>query len=293
MKLGVVFPQTEIGSNPADIRAFARTVEALGFDYLLAYDHVLGANPDRPGGWHGPYTHESMFHEVFVLFGYLAALTERLAFVTGVLVLPQRKTALVAKQAAELDVLSGGRVRLGIGVGWNAVEFEGLGADFRNRGRRSAEQVEVLRRLWTEPLVTFHGAYHTLNDVGINPLPVQRPIPVWFGGSAEPVLARMARLGDGWIANTMAPEQAAPVVARLQEHLTAAGRAPDAFGIDVRVNASRTPEKDWAAYATGWQRLGATHLCINTMGLGFTRLEQHLRVVERFKTAMDRLFGHT
>lgn len=287
MQYGVVFPQTEIGSDPADVRAFALTAEALGYDYLLAYDHVLGANPDRPGGWHGPYTHESLFHEPFVLYAYLAALTTRLEFVTGILILPQRQTGLVAKQAAALDVLSGGRLRLGIGVGWNPVEFEALGENFRNRGKRSEEQVRLLRRLWTEPLVTFEGEYHTISDAGLNPMPVQRPIPIWFGGGADVVLTRMARLGDGWIANTMSPERGQSYVQKLHRELDAAGRDPESFGIDIRVNASMTPEPDWAAYVEGWRALGATHVCVNTMGMGFTDLEQHLDVLRRFKAAAD------
>ncbi|MBN2469474.1 MAG: LLM class F420-dependent oxidoreductase, partial [Anaerolineae bacterium] len=282
MRYGVVFPQTEIGPNPADVTRYAQTAEALGYDYLLAYEHVLGANPERPGGWQGPYTHESLFHEPFVLFSYLAALTTSLEFVTGVLILPQRQTVLVAKQAAALDVLSGGRLRLGVGIGWNAVEYEALGEDFSSRGRRSAEQVRLLRQLWAEPLVTFQGSYHTVTDAGLNPLPVQRPIPIWFGGGADRVLRRMARLGDGWIANTMLPEQGRPYVEKLRAALEAAGRDPDTFGIDIRVNARLTPEPEWDAYVAGWRALGATHLCINTMDLGFTDLDQHLDVLRRF-----------
>ncbi len=282
MKLGVVFPQTEIGTDPGVIRDYAQAAESLGYDYLLAYDHVLGANPERPGGWRGAYTYRDAFHEPFVLFAYLAALTTRLEFTTGVLILPQRQTALVAKQAAALDVLSGGRLRLGIGIGWNAVEYEALGQDFHTRGRRSEEQVALLRRLWTEPLVTFAGRDHRISDAGLNPLPVQRPIPIWFGGEADAVLRRMARLGDGWISNTRTLAQGREQVARLREYLQAAGRDPASFGIDIRINARLTPEADWAAEIAGWRALGATHVCVNTMGMGFTRLEQHLDVLRRF-----------
>ena len=203
MKLGVVFPQTEIEHSPAAIRDYAQAAEDLGYDYLLAYEHVLGANPERPGGWRGPYTHLHSFFEPFVLFSYLAGLTHRLQFTTGILILPQRQTVLVAKQAATLDALSGGRLRLGIGIGWNAIEYEALGEDFHTRGRRIEEQVELLRLLWTEPLVSFQGREHILSDAGIKPLPVQRPIPIWFGGSSDPVLRRMARLGDGWMPNPL------------------------------------------------------------------------------------------
>src|SRR5664279_1385930 len=199
MQIGVVFPQTEIGNDPAAIRDYAQTAEGLGFSHVLAYDHVLGANPQRPGGWSGPYTYLTPFHEVFVLFGYLAAVTQKLGLAAGVIILPQRQTALVAKQAASLDVLSGGRLRLGVGLGWNEVEYTSLNENFHNRGQRIEEQVQLMRRLWTEPLVDFKGKWHTIPDAGLNPRPVQRPIPIGFGGTAEVALRRLARLGDGWI----------------------------------------------------------------------------------------------
>lgn len=164
MEFGVVFPQTEFGNDPAAVKAYAQTAESLGFSHILAYDHVLGANPDRPGGWRGPYTFRSPFHEILMLFSFMAAVTERIRFVTGILILPQRETALVAKQTATLDVLSGGRLRLGVGLGWNEVEYIALNQNFRTRGRRVEEQVELLRRLWTEPLVTFEGRWHTIPD---------------------------------------------------------------------------------------------------------------------------------
>src|SRR5271170_6157353 len=190
MRLGAVFPQTEIGSDPADVRRWATTVEDLGYDHILAYDHVLGAGTDTRPGWQG-YTSDTLFHEVFVLYGYLAAVTSRVELVTGVLILPQRQTALVAKQAAEVDVLSGGRLRLGIGVGWNPVEYEALGLPFANRGSRQAAQIDLLRRLWTEELVDFKGEYDAIPHAGLNPLPVQRPIPIWIGGGAEAVVKRV------------------------------------------------------------------------------------------------------
>ena len=172
MRIGVVYPQTEYSSDPGAIRAFAQTAETLGFSHILIYDHVLGASPDRPGGWSGPYTHLDPFQEPFVLFGYMAAITERIEFATGIIVLPQRQTALVAKQAATLDILCGGRLRLGVGIGWNTVEYQALNEDFHTRGKRSEEQVELLRRLWCEPLVNFNGKWHTIIDAGLNPLPV-------------------------------------------------------------------------------------------------------------------------
>src|SRR6266511_1030020 len=181
MNIGVVFPQVEIGQDPSAVRDYAQAVEAMGYTHILVFDHVLGANPERPGGWKGPYTYRHVFHEPFVLFGYLAAVTQRLELVTGIIILPQRQTALVAKQAAAVDVLTRGRLRLGVGIGWNHVEYEALNEDFHTRGRRVSEQITVMRKLWTEPVVNFKGSYHHLDRAGINPLPVQRPIPVWMG----------------------------------------------------------------------------------------------------------------
>ena len=282
MKIGVVFPQTEITADPVAVRDYAQTAEGLGFDYLLAYDHVLGANPDRPGGWRGPYTDQSLFHEIFVLYGYLAGLTERIELVTGILILPQRQTALVAKQAAEVDVLSGGRLRLGVGVGWNEVEYDALGEDFSMRGRRQAEQVALLRRLWTEELVTFDGEFDTIPDAGLNPMPVQRPIPLWFGGGADSVLRRMARLGDGWMPNTMPLSQLSAMLTTVRAYVAEAGRDPATFGVDCRINLSRTPESGWAEEMAALGELGVTHVCVNTMGLGFGP-QEHMAAITRFK----------
>ena len=198
MRIGVVFPQTEIGSDPAVIKDYAQTAEGLGYTHILAYDHVIGANLASRPGWQPPYSHLDTFHEPFVLYGYLAGLTKTIDLTTGIIILPQRQTVLVAKQAATVDVFSGGRLRFGIGIGWNPVEYEALGQDFKNRGQRSEEQVELLRQLWTRELVTFHGRWHTVIDAGINPLPIQRPIPIWFGGTDDRALRRLARLGDGW-----------------------------------------------------------------------------------------------
>ena len=198
MRVGVVFPQTELGGDPGAVRAYGQRVEALGFTHLLAYDHVVGADPEVHKGWQGPYDVHTTFHEPLVMFGYLAAVTTTLELVTGVIILPQRQTVLVAKQAAEVDLLSGGRFRLGVGLGWNAVEYEALGEDFTNRGRRSEEQVEVMRRLWTEESVTLDGRYHHVTGAGLAPLPVQRPIPVWFGAASDRAYERAGRLGDGW-----------------------------------------------------------------------------------------------
>ena len=207
MKLGVVFPQTEIGSDPGAIRAYAQAAENLGYHHLIAFAQVVGLNPESRPDWQGVYTYRDLFHEPLVLFGYLAAMTESLELVTCVLVLPQRQTALVAKQAAEVDVLSRGRLRLGIGVGLKVDEYEALEADDHNRGQRSEEQIELMRALWSKALVTYRGQWHTVSDGGLTPLPVQRPIPIWLGGHADAVGRRRARLGDGWLP-LFAPDEA-------------------------------------------------------------------------------------
>lgn len=283
MKLGVVFPQIEFPSDPILIRDYAQTAEGLGYEYFLVYDHVLGANPERPGGWQGPYTYTDSFQEPFVLFGYLAGLTQTLEFVTGILILPQRQTTLVAKQAAQVDVLSGGRLRLGIGIGWNAVEYEALNETFGNRGKRSEEQIDVLRRLWTEELVTFNGKYHTISDAGLNPMPVQRPIPLWFGGYADVVLRRMARLGDGWMPASTPVERAKPVIETIHRYLEEEGRDPADFGVDPWISVGQHGREVWADLGAQWQSVGATHLAVNTMGAGYTTVEQHLETLRQFK----------
>jgi len=286
MKIGVVFPQTEIGQDPAVIRDYAQAVEAMGYTHILAFDSVVGANPDRPGGWDSQYTYQHAFHEPFVLFGFCAGVTRRIELVTGVLILPQRQTTLVAKQAAQVDVLSGGRLRLGIGVGWNPVEFEALGENIKNRGKRVEEQIEVMRLLWTKELVTYEGQWHRVPDAGIKPLPVQRPIPVWMGGESEPVLRRAARLADGWITlQTFRPGPAAQqTVDRLHDLVRAAGRDPAAFGIEGRVALAQLRPEERAKEMAAWRAMrGITHLCVNTMGLGLRSPEEHVRTLERFK----------
>ncbi len=294
MNIGVVFPQTEFGNDPAAIRDYAQTAEGLGFTHIVAYDHVLGANPNRPGGWKGPYTHESPFHEPFVLFGFMAALTQKIEFVPGIIILPQRQTALVAKQAAALDVLSGGRLRLGVGLGWNEVEFIALNQDFHTRGRRIEEQVTLMRQLWMQPLVNFSGKWHTIPDAGLNPLPVQRPIPVWFGGTADAALRRAARFADGWLINLRTIDEGRTTLAKLDGYLAEAGRSrPDpststrtGFGIEPRVAYGEGKPEVWAGLVNEWQALGATHLSFNTMGKGFNTPAAHLAAIRAFAEAV-------
>ncbi len=286
MKIGVTFPQTEFGADPVAIRDYAQTAEELGFTHVLAYDHVLGANPHRPGGWQGPYTYEHPFHEPFVLFSFMAAVTRTLGFITGVIILPQRQTALVAKQAATLDVLSGGRLRLGIGLGWNQVEYTALNMDFHTRGRRIEEQIMVLRRLWTEPLVTFSGRWHAIPDAGINPLPVQRPIPIWLGGHADPVLRRVARLGDGWMPNYRTADEARPALETLDRYLVEAGRPRQTLGLEPRLSYGSGDADKWGTILQGWEAAGATHVALNTMGSGFTQPAEHIAALRAFAEAM-------
>jgi probable F420-dependent oxidoreductase len=286
MRIGVVFPQTEIGQDPAVIRDYAQAVESMGFTHLLAFDSMVGANPDRPGGWDSPYTYQHAFHEPFVLFGFCAAVTRHIELVTGVIILPQRQTALVAKQAAEVDVLSGGRLRLGIGVGWNTVEFEALGENFGNRGKRVEEQLEVMRRLWTQELVTFEGRWHRVSDAGIKPLPVQRPIPVWMGGDSDVVIRRAARLADGWTTlPSFRPGPAAqPTVDRLHALIREAGRDPARFGIEARMALATLSPDERVVEMAAWRAMrGISHLCVNTMGLGLPSPDEHVRTLERFR----------
>lgn len=292
MRLGVIFPQTEIGSDPGAIRDYAQAAEQLGYSHLLVYDHVLGANPDRPGGWRG-YTFNDAFHEPFVLFGYLAGLTRRLELVTGILILPQRQTALVAKQAAAVDVLSGGRLRLGVGVGWNSVEYESLGEDFHTRGRRMVEQIGLLRQLWTQTLVNFEGRFDRIPDAGINPLPVQQPIPIWMGGMSEPVIRRVAQVADGWFPQFRTPlgADAAETLERMRGYAREYGRDPSAIGIEGRASAGNEQPEQWAATAESWRALGATHCSFNTMGAGFISPGRHIDAIRRFMDAAGPLQG--
>ncbi|MCY4230363.1 MAG: LLM class F420-dependent oxidoreductase [Alphaproteobacteria bacterium] len=290
MKLGVVFPQTEIGADPAACRDFAQAAEALGYTHLLAFDHVLGADP-AAHELVGPYTHQSMFHEPMVLFGWLAGLTERIDFVTGVLILPQRQTALVAKQAAQVDILSGGRFRLGIGVGWNQVEYQALNEDFTNRGKRSEEQIALLRRLWTEDLVTFEGRWHNVRDAGINPLPVQRPIPVWIGGHVEATIERIGRIGDGWFPLVTPSDKTVERIERLRGYARAAGRDPGTIGIESWLRYAKrgtaVGPDSWQADIDFWRSVEATHLTVNTMDAGLRGADAHIEAMRRVKESVD------
>jgi len=285
MRFGVVFPQTEIGTNPAVIRDFAQAVEALGYNHILAYDHLIGANPASRPGWRPPYSHSDAFHEPFVLFGYLAGVTSKLELVSGIIILPQRQTVLVAKQAAALDVLSNGRLRLGIGIGWNPVEYEALGENFQNRGRRSEEQIEVMRLLWTKELVTYEGRWHKISDAGLNPLPVQRPIPIWFGGSDDRALTRLARLGDGWFPLFNPDDKCRAAIEKIRSYARESGRDPSAIGIEGRIAIGQRSPDEWGREIQAWTAIGATHVAVNTMKAGFTSPAAHIDAIKRFREA--------
>ncbi|MDT5273801.1 MAG: hypothetical protein QOG95_733 [Mycobacterium sp.] len=275
MRIGVVFPQTEIGADAGAVRAYAEHVEGLGFAHLLAYDHVVGADPKVHAGWNGPYDVHNTFHEPLVTFGYLAAVTSSLELVTGIVILPQRQAVLVAKQAAEVDLLSGGRLRLGIGLGWNAVEYEALGEDFSTRGKRCDEQVELMRKLWTEQTVTYHGTYHQVTGAGLAPLPIQRPIPVWFGASAPRACRRVGRLGDGWFPMVGPGPKLEQARQEVAQAATQAGRDPAQIAMEGRVSWNGNAD-DIADGLRSWAEAGASHLSINTMGAGLASVDEHL-----------------
>ena len=289
MRYGVSLSHPDLGNDPGFLKDFAQAVEGAGFDHVLAAEHVVGGHPDRARG-EKVHTADVPYHEPFVLFGFLGAVTERLDLVTSILILPQRQTVLVAKQAAELDLLTGGRLRLGVGVGRNWMEYEALNEDFTNRGARIEEQVDVLRRLWTQELVTFDGTWHHLDRIGLNPLPRQRPIPIWMGSFVgqvvEKVIRRIARLADGWFPQ-MSPSDLAQVLERLLGYAAEAGRDPSSIGIEcaIAVRAGDDPDR-WIERADAYRALGATHLRVMTAGGGFTTPQEHLAGALRWIEAL-------
>jgi probable F420-dependent oxidoreductase len=290
MRMGVTFPQTELGGDVGALRAYGQGVEELGFTHVLAYDHVVGADPAVHTDWNGPYDVDTTFHEPFVMFGYLAAAAPKLDLVTGIIIVPQRQTALVAKQAAEVDLLTNGRFRLGVGIGWNAVEYETLGEDFHNRGKRSEEQIELMRLLWTQRSVTFEGNYHRVTGAGLAPLPVQQPIPVWIGAASKRAFQRVGRVADGWfpmVAPGSGLDYARSIV---DEAATAAGRDPASLGMEGRV--------DWrgdvdaiSSDLAAWADAGASHVSVNTMGAGLDGVDEHLAALSTVAEQASPRFG--
>jgi probable F420-dependent oxidoreductase len=295
MLLGALVPFGDIGGDPATVREYAQGLEAMGYDFLEAPDHVLGANAGSRPGWEaGRNTSEDLFHDPFVLLGYLAGVTPKLGFSTGVLIVAQRQAALVAKQAACFDVLCGGRFRLGIGVGWNEVEFVGLNENFHNRGRRSEEQVQVMQALWAQDHVTFKGKYHEIDDAGINPRPASGRVPVWYGGHHEKTLPRIAKWGDGWMPNAYPPDQAArDIFAELHRLTEAEGRDPGSIGIEVWTSCGAGSEADWRKEASFWKAAGVSHICLTTTfhrrhhhRIAGTTLGDHLAALRRYRDAV-------
>jgi probable F420-dependent oxidoreductase len=294
MQVGITVPITEFGADLAGLRDFVQAAEELGYAHIRLLDHVLGADPQfHPEVPAFPYTHQSYLHEPLTLMGYLAAITQRLQLVTAILILPQRQTALVAKQAAEVDMLSGGRLRLGIGVGWNPVEYEALGEAFHNRGRRCEEQIAVLRALWTQEVVHFKGQWHQITHAGLNPLPVQRPIPIWIGAGRsmspippEAALRRIGRLADGWFPMFSPGQAGREAIARVQGYAQEAGRDPAGIGMEGRVTVAGHGPQDWVTQAKVWEELGATHLSVGTGGGELRSPQAHIDALRRVKEVM-------
>jgi probable F420-dependent oxidoreductase len=280
MKIGAILPQLDLGPDRGAIREYGEAVDQMGFDHLLAFDHVVGADPAVHAGWAGPYDVKSTFHEPFVLFGFLAAICPSLEFATGIVILPQRQTVLVAKQAAEVDMLSGGRFRLGVGIGWNAVEYEALGEQFNNRGRRIEEQIGLLRRLWTEPSVTFEGEFHHVTGAGIAPAPLQRPIPLWMGGGAGKALERIGRLADGWFSNGKPGPQLDEALTTIRDAARAAGRDPSEVGIEGRIVVGDGDQDRITREFEEWKTVGASHVSFNTMGASLEGIGAHIGALQ-------------
>jgi probable F420-dependent oxidoreductase len=294
MRLGAALPLIDIGGDPATVRDYAQEAERLGYHHLAAADHVLGGNAASRPDWGDRNTSKDLFHDPFVLFGFLSGLTRTIEFSTQVLILAQRQTVLVAKQAASLEILSGGRLRLGVGIGWNPVEFTGLNENFSNRGRRSEEQVELMKALWAEPHVTFRGKFHTIEDAGINPLPTQRRIPVWFGGHQDVTLRRIARWGDGWIMLAHPPGDVARAeFAKLRSYVKEAGRDPASVGVEVWVSTGAGDEAAWRKEFEFWRDSGVTHVTVNNAyarnhhrRIAGRSLAEHLAELRRYRAAV-------
>ncbi len=305
MQIGVTYPQTELSVDPATVRAYVAGVASLGYRHVLIYDHVLGADPTVHRDWRGPYDIDTTFHEPLVFFGFLAAVCP-LELVTGIVIAPQRQTALLAKQAAEVDILAEGRFRLGIGVGWNAVEYAALGQDFATRGQRQEEQIGLLRRLWTERSVSHSGPFDVVSGAGLSPRPVQQPIPVWLGGQSPAAYRRIGRLADGWFPQVVPGPALSEAQGIIASAATAAGRDPAALGMEGRISYRRSGANgrgangggangggangggvsEVAKHASRWADAGATHLTVNTMGVGLGGLQGHLDALGEVAAAL-------
>jgi probable F420-dependent oxidoreductase len=285
MRLNALFPTRDIGTDPAKIRDWAQAAEDLGYTYIEVPDHVFGTT--ARDGWVPVYNEKDPFHETFVTLGFLAAVTKKVRLSSGILISPQRQTGVIAKQAAEVDLLCGGRLRLGVGVGWNHVEYEALGMEWKTRGARQAEQVDVLRRLWSEDLVSFKGRFHDLREVNILPPPVQRPIPIWFGGSSDAAMTRAARLGDGWMPIMAPGAQVEQKVEALREYLKLHGRDPAKFGMEGWLRMEDPDPRAWSAAAEAWRRLGADMVLLYPM-YRIPKFDDQIETLRRFKDVAGR-----
>ena len=287
IKLGAFFPTRDMPADGNKIRDWVQAAEELGFDYVEVSDHVLGADRVALPEFHGPYDVDDSFHETFCTLSFMAAVTKRVGLASGVLILPQRQTALVAKQAAQIDVLSGGRLRLGVGIGWNPVEYAALDQDWNTRGRRQTEQIQLMHELWTRRTVYFKGKYDTVRHAGINPLPIQRPIPIWFGGGADATLRRAAKLGKGWIPLGHPGSKTEKMVDDLYQYLAESSRDPADFGIEAWIRYGEGNPDEWAKTAESWIKIGATHLTFYTSGQGVGPLNEQIAAMREFKNTLS------
>lgn len=285
MRVGVNFPQTEMPGDAGAVRAYAAAVEELGYEHITIFDHVVGADPSVHRGWDGPYDLESGFHEPLVVFGFLAALTS-LELATSVIILPQRQTVLVAKQAAEIDLLTEGRFRLGVGIGWNRVEYEALGMRFEDRGARFSEQIALMRELWSAASVTFDGRWERVTGAGIAPMPIQRPIPVWIGARAETALRRAGRIGDGWFPMMAPGDQLQKAIEVVHGAAVEAGRDPAVLGMEGQVALVAGDPDVSARRVSKWRDAGATHVSVRTTGQGFPTVDAHIAALEAVAAAI-------
>jgi probable F420-dependent oxidoreductase len=288
MQIGAIFPHIQMGSDPAVIRDYAQAAEALGYSHIQTYEHVLGADPERPGGWSGIFDLNSSFLEPMVLFTFMAAVTTRIGFLPAIIILPQRQTVLVAKQAATLDRLSGGRLRSGVGIGWNELEYEALDQNFKDRGRRVDEQVDVLRKLWTQRSLDYEGRWHRINRAGIWPLPVQQPIPVWVGGHSDYGLKRAARIGDGWVSSGGTVPVLVDLVERLRVHVKAAGRSVEDFGVELRIPYGDGNPDTWQEGVNTFRDLKIDYMCFDPAGGGQLKSPaEYIDGLRRFKESVS------
>ncbi|MDD9902813.1 MAG: LLM class F420-dependent oxidoreductase [Rhodospirillaceae bacterium] len=288
MKVGAIYPQTELGGDVGAVKAFAQAAEEMGYDHLVIYDHVLGADhAGREPKLRGPYKNTDPFHEPLVTYAYLAGVTERIELVTGVLVLPQRQTALVAKQAADVDLFSGGRLRLGIGVGWNWVEFDALELPdtFKKRGRRQEAQIDLMRKLWAEQQIEHQDDFHRIDRAGILPLP-KRQIPIWLGGSSEVAYDRAARMADGFLISGRSQDYAQKIKTRIEGQLDELGRERGSFGFESIQSFNRGPNR-WPEDIAAWQDAGGSHISIVTMGADLKKVDDHIDAIRQWREVYD------